>query len=174
MAYDRTEATALLARTPILFDDWLRGLPDDLLRADEGPDTWSAFDILGHLIHGERTDWIPRARHLLEHGEALAFEPFDRFAQLTDNAERSFDQLLDQFTLDRATGLAALAELAPDEETLRRTGLHPELGVVTLGELLSTWVVHDQVHVAQIGRVFAKRLRDDVGPWRAYLPILDR
>ncbi len=174
MTYDRTEALAVLARTPKVLDAWLRELPDSLVRANEGPGTWSAFDVLGHLIHGERTDWIPRARHLLEHGEARAFEPFDRFAQLDDNRGRRVQDLLEDFTGERAASLTALAELPLDGETLARSGLHPELGVVTLGELLSTWVVHDQVHIAQIGRVFARRLGDDVGAWRAYLPILDR
>lgn len=167
------EARALLERTPRVLDAWLRGLPDAWLHADEGPGTWSAHVVVGHLCHGERTDWIPRARRILEHGEGLAFEPFDRFAQLAE-PPRTTAQLLDELARLRAQSLAELDALGLREADLSRRGRHPAFGPVTLGELLATWVVHDQGHVAQVARVLAKRYAADVGPWTAYLPVLTR
>lgn len=166
------EVSDLLARTPRLLDAWLRGLPDAWARQHEGPDTWSPFDVVGHLIHGEDTDWIPRLERILAHGEERPFEPFDRFAMLTRSRGKTLGQLLDEFATKRAQSLATLAAKGLGPADLARKGRHPELGQVTLGQLLATWVAHDQGHIAQIARVLAKGYRDEVGPWRAYLRVL--
>lgn len=165
------EAVALLERTPRVLDALLRGLPDAWLDADEGEGTWSPRIVVGHLIHGERTDWIPRARHLLAHGASVPFEPFDRFAQLRA-APRPLPELLDEFAALRREGLAALAALRLGPADVARPGRHPALGAVTLGELLATWVVHDLTHLFQIERAMARRWTHAVGPWSAYLRIL--
>jgi len=166
------EATALLARTPATLDAWLRGLPDISIQCNEGDGTWSAFDIVGHLIFGERTDWIPRARIILQNGEARPFDPFDRFAQKRESQGKSLDQLLDEFARLRADNLAALQAMNLEPEDLQRRGRHPELGVVTLSELLATWAVHDLTHLHQLSRVLALQFFTAVGPWRAYLGVL--
>jgi hypothetical protein len=172
-AFSPAEGTALLERTPAVLDAWLRDLPEAWLGAHEGPDTWSPFDIVGHLLHGERTDWMPRVHRLLEHGEALPFDPFDRFAQFTDSEGRSIGDLLDDFARLRAESLRQLRELALTHEDLNRTGRHPAFGVVTLRQLLATWVAHDLDHVTQIARVIARQYSDEVGPWREYLRIVN-
>jgi hypothetical protein len=166
------EATALLARTPAILDTWLRGLPATWVDTNEGAGTWSAFDIVGHLIVGERTDWMPRARIILEHGEARAFDPFDRFAQERESKGKSLDQLLAEFARLRAENLSALQAMNLQPEDLKRRGRHPELGVVTLSELLSTWAVHDLTHLHQLSRVLARQYLAAVGPWSAYLGVL--
>ncbi len=166
------EAMAILERTPAAIDALLRGLPDGWIAAHEGAETWSAFDVVGHLIHGERSDWLPRARIIVEHGEARAFEPFDRFAQFASAEGRTLANLLDEFTAARQESLRALAALRLRESDLDRRGRHPELGVVTLRQLLATWVAHDLDHVAQIARVLARQYSDEVGPWRAYLRVI--
>ncbi len=166
------EAIAVLSRTPAALDAMLRGLPEIWVHRDEGRDTWSAFDIVGHLIAGERTDWMPRARIILENGEARAFVPFDRFAQFKESEGKSLEQLLDDFARLRRENLAALQALNLQPEDLKRRGRHPELGVVTLAELLATWAVHDLTHVHQLSRVMAHQYRDAVGPWAAYLGVL--
>lgn len=167
------EATReILSRTPATLDALLRGLPDGWSHCDEGADTWSPFDVVGHLIHGERTDWIPRAKIILEHGPARPFEPFDRFAQLEANRGKTLEELLDLFAELRAANLRELDALELTPERLSREGTHPELGTVTLGQLLATWAVHDLNHLAQIARAMASRYRSDVGPWGAYLRIL--
>ncbi len=175
--FSLAEALAILARTPATLDALLRGLPDLWVRSNEGhtkdgKGTWSPFDIVGHLIVGERTDWMPRARILLEHGEARAFDPFDRFAQEKESQGKSLDQLLDEFARLRKENLVALQELNLQPEDLGRRGKHPELGVVTLAELLATWAIHDLTHLHQLSRVMAHQYRDTVGPWRAYLGVL--
>jgi hypothetical protein len=170
-AFEPLECGRVLARTPATLLALLDGLPREWTEAREGPGTWSALDVVGHLIHGERTDWIPRARRILEHGEELPFEPFDRFAQEREPT-RPMSELLALFARERAASLRALAALNLGAADLARRGRHPALGLVTLRELLATWVTHDLGHVAQISRVLAKRSGADVGPWRAYLPIL--
>lgn len=167
-----TEATAVLARTPTTLNALLRGLPDIWVGRNEGSDTWSAFDIVGHLLHGERTDWMPRVRRILENGEAQAFDPFDRLAQFKESQGKSLEQLLDDFARLRSENLAALGALQLQPEDLARRGKHPALGVVTLGQLLAAWVVHDLTHVHQLSRVMAYQYRDAVGPWNAYLGVL--
>ena len=166
------EAIAVLTRTPAALDALLRGLPDIWVRGNEGQDTWSAFDIVGHLIVGERTDWMTRARIILEKGEARAFDPFDRFAQAKESQGKSLEQLLDDFARLRAENLAALQALNLQTEDLARRGRHPRLGVVTLSQLLATWAAHDLTHLHQLSRVMAHQYRDAVGPWSAYLGVL--
>jgi len=166
------EGIAILSRTPATLDALLRGLPDGWIAANEGGATWSPFDVTGHLIHGERTDWIPRARIILEHGEARPFDSFDRFAQSSLSAGRTLASLLDEFAALRAENLHALAAMRLTAADLDRRGRHPELGAVTLRQLLATWVAHDLDHVVQVSRVLARHYSDDVGPWRAYLRII--
>ena len=177
MKFSLADSIAILTRTPATLDALLRGLPDTLTRSNEGrpsegKETWSPFDIVGHLIVGERTDWIPRARIILEHGEARAFDPFDRFAQGKERAGKSLEQLLDEFAHLRKQNIARLQSLNLQPQDLARRGTHPELGVVTLSQLLATWAVHDLTHLHQISRVMAHQYRDAVGPWSAYLGVL--
>ena len=163
---------AILTHTPVSLDALLRGLPDIWVRSNEGENTWSAFDIMGHLIVGELTDWMPRARIILENGEARPFDRFDRFAQLKQDQDKSLNQLLDDFARLRQENIAALQALNLKAEDLARRGRHPELGVVTLSELLATWAVHDLTHLHQLSRVMAHQYRAAVGPWSAYLGVL--
>jgi hypothetical protein len=166
------EAVEILSRTPAALDALLRGLPDVWISANEGGDTWSPYDVIGHLIHGERTDWVPRARIIVRQGEARPFDRFDRFAQLAASEGRTLASLLDEFAALRAESLRELAALRLTDADLERRGRHPELGVVTLRQLLATWVAHDLDHVVQISRVLARQYSDEVGPWRAYLRII--
>jgi hypothetical protein len=166
------EACAILSRTPAALNALLRGLPDRWVRGNEGKDTWSAIDILVHLIVGERTDWMVRVRIILEDGEARTFEPFDRFAQLNESPNKSMDQLLDDFSKWRSENLASLYGLNLQPRDFARRGRHPALGVVTLGELLATWAVHDLTHMHQLSRVMAHQYKEAVGPWSAYLGVL--
>ena len=163
---------ALLARTPATLDALLRDLPDAWTRCVEGEKTWSAFDVIGHLIHGERTDWMPRARIILESGETRVFEKFDRWAQERASAGKSLPQLLDEFAELRGENLADLRAMNLTREQLALRGQHPELGVVTLSELLATWAAHDLTHVHQISRIMAHQYRDIVGPWTQYLGVM--
>jgi len=166
------EGVAILARTPAALDALLRGLPDGWIAAHEGGDTWSPFDVIGHLIHGERADWMPRVRILLEHGEGRAFNKFDRFAQFAESEGRTLANLLDEFAALRQQSLLELAAMGLTDADLDRRGRHPELGVVTLRHLLATWVAHDLDHIVQISRTMARQYSDDVGPWRVYLRII--
>ena len=168
------EALAVLERTPRILRAWLADLPDAWLSVDEGPETFSPLEVLGHLVHGERADWMTRARMILEHGASRAFEPFDRFAHRRDFAGWPAARLLDEFQRLRAANLEALLGLEIAEADLDREGLHPALGPVTLRALLATWVTHDLSHLGQIARVMAKRYRSAVGPWAEYLPIMRR
>jgi len=172
--FDLNEAITILARTPLTVRAMLQDLPDPWILNDEGPDTWSPYVVVGHLIHGERTDWIPRAQIILEQGENRRFTPFDRFAQLRESEGKSLSDLLDEFEELRAENLATLTSWNLGDDHMRLEGLHPEFGAVTMSQLLATWVAHDLSHLAQISRVMAKQYREAVGPWRAYLPLLDR
>jgi DinB family protein len=167
------DATSVLARTPAVLDTLLAGLPAPWLHRSDGPGTWSAYDILGHLLHGDATNWLPRARMILAHGTGRAFESFDREAMLRQQHE-PVDALLARFRDARRASLDELAALGLSTADLDRRGRHPDLGEVTLGHLLATWVAHDLTHLAQIGEVLARNYRADVGPYRAYLPALDR
>lgn len=170
--FDPAEAISVLRRTPATLRALLRGLPEDWLAADEGDDTFSPWEVVAHLLHGERTDWIPRLRIIREHGEARPFEPFDRFAHREESGSLSMAELLDEFEAARMWNLAELEQLLVDGVDLGRTGVHPELGRVTARQLLATWVVHDLGHIRQITRVMAKQYAGEVGPWRDYLPVL--
>lgn len=172
MEFSVKEVVAVLTRTPGSLNALLRGLPDVWVRCSEGKDTWSAFDIVGHLISGERTDWMPRVRIILENGEARPFDPFDRLAQFKESQDKSLEQLLDVFARLRKENLSELEALNLQQHDLARRGTHPALGVVTLSQLLATWVVHDLTHVHQVSRVMAHQYRDRVGPWSAYLGVL--
>ena len=171
-AFQLSDAIALLRRTPASLDALLRGLPDLWTRGNEGPDTWSPYDIVGHLIHGEYTDWVPRARHIFEHGESRPFPPFDRTAQFTESRGKSLDQLLDELAAARNQSLATLNSLNITPADLNRRGLHPKLGPVSLGNLLATWTAHDLTHLHQISRVMALQYRNAVGPWTAFLGVM--
>lgn len=172
MQFNLESAQQVLRRTPSTLASLLRDLPEPWVRADEGPATWSAFDVLGHLIHGDQTDWIPRVRTILDHGTSKPFEPFDRFAQLQAGKGKSLNQLLDEFSGLRAQSLITLESFRLGPDQLRLEGAHPEFGVVTLGQLLSTWVAHDLDHLVQVARVMARCYTEEVGPWRAYLRVL--
>jgi len=174
MDFDLTAGIAILERTPATFRAMLAGLPPAWTDADEGPETWSPYVIVGHLIHGERTDWMARARIILAQGPERRFEPYDRFAQFHESRGKSLADLLDELERLRAENLAALAGWRLTDAQLALEGEHPEFGAVTLRQLLATWVAHDLGHVAQTARVMAKQYRDAVGPWRAYLPVMDR
>ncbi len=172
MDFDLKQAIAVLERTPRTLDALLRGLPQAWLHGTEGPDTWSPYDVVGHLIHGEKTDWIPRARTILEHGEGRPFEKFDRQAQFRESKGRSLEGLLDEFAALRAANLDTLQGWKLTAAKLALRGTHPELGPVTLAQLLATWVAHDLDHVYQVARVMAKQYGEAVGPWTAYLKVV--
>jgi hypothetical protein len=164
--------TALLTRTPAALNALLRDLPEAWTSGNEGVNTWSAFDVVGHLIHGERTDWIPRAKVIFEFGETRGFEPFDRWGQERESEGKSLGELLDEFARSRAEGLGQLRAMNLEPKDLERRGRHPALGVVTLSQLLATWAAHDLTHVHQISRVMAHQYDAAVGPWHAYLGVL--
>ena len=172
--FELADGIAVLERTPATFRALLAGLPNGWIGTDEGPDTFTPFDNLGHLIHGERTDWIPRARIILAQSDNRRFERYDRFAQQRESEGKSLALLLDEFASLRAENLVVLRGWSLSDPELALEGEHPELGRVTLRQLLATWVAHDLGHIAQTARVMAKRYREAVGPWRAYLPVLDR
>ncbi len=172
MRFDLHHAIAVLERTPGVLDRWLRGLPDAWTTANEGPDMWNAFDIVGHLVDGEETDWIPRMQIILSDADVRAFAPFDRLRHRARNRGKRLDALLDEFTALRRQNLETLRGLRITEADLARTGVHPEFGAVTLEQHLATWVAHDLGHVAQIARVMAKQYAGLVGPWNVYLPVL--
>jgi len=168
------ESLPVLERTPAVFRALLAGVPEPWIVADEGPDTFSPHENLGHLIHGERVDWIPRARIILAQGADRTFEPYDRFAQRRDSAGKSIAVLLDEFATLRAANVATLRAFKLGPRELALTGEHPSLGTVTLAQLLASLVVHDLGHIAQTVRVMAKRYRDAIGPWQQFLPIVTR
>lgn len=174
MDFDLGDAAAVLQRTPQTLRALLAGLPPAWTEATEGPETWSPYDIVGHMLHGERADWMDRARIILEQGPDRRFAPFDRFAMLRDSAGKPLDDLLDEFARLRAENLATLERWHLTEPEFCLQGEHPEFGPVTLRQLLATWAAHDLAHLGQIARVMAKQYRDAVGPWRAFLPIMDR
>jgi len=165
MEYDLATGVAVLERTPGTLGRWLSGMPEQWTHQSEGPDTFSPFDVVGHLVHGESTDWLPRVKVILTHGTAQPFEPFDRFAMYEASRGRSLDDLLARFAELRVANLAELRALDLTPEQLALTGMHPRLGRVTMSELLSAWVVHDLDHIYQIARVMAHQYRDAAGPW---------
>ncbi len=174
MAFDLQNTIDILKRTPFVMDALLRRLDQSWTTADEGPDTWSPIVIIGHLIHGEETDWIPRAQIILEHGTGRPFDPYDRFAQFKRFGDWPMERLLDRFADLRESNLQILAGWELSETQLSLPGQHPALGAVTLRQLLATWAAHDLGHIAQVVRAMAKYYKQDVGPWVEYLSIMNR
>jgi hypothetical protein len=172
MEHNLQHTISLLSRTPPALDALLRDLPETWTLRNEGENTWSAFDVVGHLIHADRTDWMPRVRTILQFGEAQPFAPFDRSGQAREIKGKSLGQLLDEFAHVRSENLGALRALNLRQEDLELRGRHPALGVVTLSELLATWAAHDLTHLHQISRVMAHQYRETVGPWSEYLGVL--
>ncbi len=172
MEFRFEEALPVLRRTPATLRALLLNLPACWTDAVEGPDTWSPFDVVGHLIHGERSDWMPRVEHILQHGETVPFPRFEREAMFVESKGRSLPELLDAFADLRADSLARLSALGLTDADLSRRGTHPEFGGVTMGQLLATWTAHDLGHLAQVTRVMARQYTETVGPWRAYLSLL--
>lgn len=166
------DTIALLSRTPAAFEALLRGLPETWTHRNEGGDSWTAFDVVGHLIHGDRTDWLPRLRRILDDGESRPFDKFDRLAQQRESAGKSLAELLDEFARIRAEKLGELRALGLRPEQFALRGLHPALGPVTLAQLLATWAAHDMSHLHQLSRILAHQVGGEVGPWRAYLGVL--
>jgi hypothetical protein len=173
MKYSLERSYEILDRTPAVLQVMLSGLPDDWVMPNEGPETFSPYDVVGHLVHGEKADWTIRTKMILEHGNSQTFEKYDRFAQYQESKGKSLQQLLDEFTAIRKENMAWLRSLNLTEADLDRKGLHPVLGEVTLRNLLATWVVHDITHVAQITRVMAKQYKEEMGPWPQFFRILD-
>lgn len=172
MEQELQHTISLLTCTPAALDALLRDLPDTWTFRNEGENTWSAFDVVGHLIHAERTDWMPRVKTVLQFGETRAFEPFDRLGQVREIQGKSLGQLLDEFARLRSENLDQLRSLNLRQEDLERRGRHPALGAVTLSQLLATWAAHDLTHLHQISRIMAHQYREAVGPWSAYLGVL--
>ena len=172
MGFNLEDTTALLSRTPSSLNALLRDIPESWTQGNEGPKTWCPFDVIGHLIQGERTDWMPRVRRILQHGESRAFDPFDRLAQERESQGKSLPELLDEFAQLRSENLHALGAMRLGPQDLDRRGRHPALGVVTLSQLLATWAIHDLTHLHQVSRVMAYQYREAVGPWIAYLGVL--
>lgn len=163
---------SLLEHTPAALNALLRDLPESWTNRNEGNGTWSAFDVIGHLIDGERTNWLPRARRILESGEARAFDPFDRLAQFRESQGKSLPQLLDEFAHLRSENLRHLRQMNLQPHQLELRGKHPALGTVTLSQLLATWAAHDMTHLHQVARILAYQYREMVGPWTRFLGVL--
>lgn len=174
MNYEPAAAVAVLSRTPSTLRAMLSGLPDAWLMNNEGPDTWSPYDVVGHLVHGDRADWTQRATLILEQGEHRTFKSFDRTAMFEESKGKTIDDLLEEFAELRDANLGLFTSWEIEDTKLALTGIHPKFGTVTLRQLLSTWVAHDLSHIAQISRVMAKQYREEIGPWREFLPIMDR
>lgn len=172
MNFNVNEGAAVLTRTPATLRAMLSGLPPVWTDATEGPDTWSPYVVVGHLIHGERTDWIPRAQIILAQGDDRRFTPYDRFAQFRESEGKRLEELLSEFERLRAQNVATLNGWNLTDAQLSMTGVHPAFGDVTLRQLLACWVAHDLGHIVQVARVMAKQYRDAVGPWTAYLSVL--
>lgn len=166
------ESISVLSRTPATLDAMLRGLPDAWIRTTEGNGSWSTYEVIGHLIHGEKVDWIPRLDIILQYGTARAFEPFDREGHVIEGTEPPLSAMLDEFRTLRHGNLTRLRAMNLQESHLDLEGMHPELGRVKVRQLLATWTAHDLAHIVQIGRVMAKRYRQDVGPWAQYLSVM--
>lgn len=174
MEFNLENAIAILERTPKTLQAMLRDLPADWTTPNEGGESWSPYDVVGHLIHGEHTDWITRSRIILGDGPDKTFKAFDRFAQFENSKGKTLNQLLDEFEALRAQNMVKLKDLNITSDQFSREGTHPALGTVTLNNLLATWVAHDLGHIAQIARVMAKQYKSEVGPWEAYIPVLNK
>lgn len=174
MEFNLNKSIEILERTPQVLEALLTGLSDEWILNNEGDDSWNPFDVIGHLIHGEKTDWLVRTNLILSDKTDKTFAPFDRFAQFENSKGKSISELLKEFQDLRKQNLVALKSKNITTEDLWKTGIHPTFGAVTLEQLLACWVAHDLGHIAQISRVMAKQYKDEVGPWREFLPILDR
>lgn len=174
MQFDLSKSIEVLERTPTVLKTMLANLSSDWVFSNEGPDTWSPYEVIGHLIHCEKTDWMVRAQIILSDQEDKTFEPFDRFAQLRAGKEKSLEELLEEFQALREKNLETLKSMQIDEEKLERTGIHPAFGEVKLAQLLSCWTAHDLGHIVQIARVMAKQYKEEVGPWAEYLSVLHK
>ena len=174
MEFNLDHTITLLNRTPNVLQAMLAGLPAEWVNGNEGEETWSPYDVIGHLIHGERADWIPRVRIILQSGEGRAFEPFDRLAQLEESNGKSIEELLSTFASLRRSNVENLIALKLMPDDLGRKGKHPALGLVTLEQLLATWVAHDHSHIVQIARTMARHYQVAVGPWQEYLSVMKR
>ena len=163
----------ILERTPVVVETMLRNLDSEWIFGNEGADTWTPFDIIGHYIHGEKTDWLTRMKIILRDDADKHFLPFDRFAQFQNSQGKSLDELLDEFKRLRQQNVEELRQVELTEEQLNRTGVHPKFGEVTLKQLLAAWVVHDLTHIYQISRVMAKQYEMEVGPWKEFLGVLN-
>ena len=172
MNFSLDKSIEILERTPLVISELTGNLSPDWTDNNEGGDTWNVFDVVGHLIHGDRTDWIPRAEIILSDRENKAFEPFDRFAQFEASKGKTLSQLLEEFKVVRASSIVRLRKLQITEHDLTRTGVHPTFGIVSLSQLLSTWVVHDLDHISQISRIMARQYKEQTGPWIEFLKIL--
>ena len=172
MDFELDKAIEILERTPKVLSEMLSGLSEEWTSQNEGENTWSVFDVVGHLIHGEHTDWIPRTKLILSNKEAKTFIPFERFAQFQDSKGKTLTELLSTFKLLRHQNIISLKSFSISDTDLSKTGIHPEFGTVTLKQLLATWVAHDLGHIAQISRVMAKQYKEEAGPWTQYLKIL--
>lgn len=173
MQYSITRSLEILERTPAVLQSLLAGLPDDWVMPNEGPETFSPYDVIGHLIHGEKTDWVVRAKMILEFGNTRTFERYDRFAQYEESKGKSLQKLLDEFAAIRKENMNWFKALNLTEGDLNTKGMHPVLGEVTLRNLLATWVVHDLTHIAQVTRVMAKQYKTEMGPWPEFFRILN-
>ena len=174
MKFELDKSIEILERTPQVIEALLSGLSNEWLRNNEGENTWSPYDVVGHLIFGEKTDWIVRIKIILDESKNKLFEPFDRFAQLNEDQNKPIDALINEFKLLREKNLEELTSLKITSKDFNRIGIHPEFGEVTLEQLISTWVVHDLGHIAQISRVMSKQYTKEVGPWINYLGVLKK
>ncbi len=174
MKFDLNKGIAILERTPVILEAFLKDLSEEWTLSNEGGDSWSPFDVVGHLIHGEKTDWIQRMKIILGEGPGKTFAPFDRFAQFESSKGKSMNELLDEFKERRAENLAILKMMKLSEDKFILKAIHPGLGEVSMKQLLSAWVAHDLGHIAQISRVMAKQYKEEVGPWNEYLTVMHR
>lgn len=174
MQFNLKKSIEVLERTPIVLEYLMRGISDEWAMQNEGENTFSPFDVVGHLIHGEKTDWIARMEIILADSKNKTFEPYDRFAQFEESNGKTMNDLLQEFKILRDRNMRILLDKNLSEKELNKKGIHPALGEVTLRELLSTWVVHDLSHLAQIARVMTKQYKDEVGPWKEYIPLLNK
>lgn len=174
MKFNINQALQVLERTPAVIKQLLQELDEDWIMQNEGGDSWSCYDIVGHYIHGEKTDWIPRMQIILGDNADKRFVPFDRFAQFKDSQGKSLDQLLEEFESLRKKNIEILKATTITESLLDKTGIHPTFGTVTLRQLLSTWVAHDLTHIYQTSRVLAKQYQEEVGPWKEFIGCLNR
>jgi hypothetical protein len=172
MKYSLEKSYEILDRTPRVLKALLANLDNDWVSKNEGPETFSPYDVVGHLIHGEKTDWVVRTKIILEHGTEKVFTPWNRFAQFEESKGKSLSQLLDEFEVVRGENMRWFKSLDLTEDDLNKRGIHPKLGEVSLRNLLATWVAHDLTHIAQITRVMAKQYKEEMGPWSEFFRIL--